>query len=248
MSGSVLYGNEFVYGYILTYLIRIIHIQGTWSTFYKTKHWMVYVWGGVSGGCNGCNCTLFRFVLHPMYFRYRISPSLLPCLVDLIINDIAPSGILTWLRAGVRLRLCCAAAPRLLIFSSLNGTSSVRLKLRCTAAPRLLIFSSLDGSSSVRLKLCCTQARNRAGALGAIHKFINHLSNKEPQGPVQGCSCTQYTLHIHFLTSMIRTHWCYSHGLITHSHYLSFVPFPSPSFVSNEILLTLAHTLIILEQ
>ena len=60
--------------------------------------------------------------------------------------------------SSVRLKLCCTAAPSLLIFSSLDGISSVRLKLCCTAAPRLLIFSSLDGISSVRLKLCCTAA------------------------------------------------------------------------------------------
>ena len=65
------------------------------------------------------------------------------------------------------------------------------------------------------------------------YKFINQLSNKEPQEPVQGCSCTQYTLHIHSHTHI------YKH---THSHYLSFVPVPSHSFVSHEILFTLAHT------
>ena len=59
-------------------------------------------------------------------------------------------------QCSVRLKLCCTAAPRLLIFFSLDGTSSVRLKLCCTAVSRLLIFSSLDGSSCVRLKLCCT--------------------------------------------------------------------------------------------
>ena len=53
-------------------------------------------------------------------------------------------------------KLCCTAAPRLLIFPSLDGTISVRLKLCCTAAPRLLVLSSLDGSNCVRLKLCCT--------------------------------------------------------------------------------------------
>ena len=58
----------------------------------------------------------------------------------------------------MRLKLCRTAAPRLLIFSSLNGTSRVHLKLCCTAAHRLLILSSLDGTSSVRLKLCCTAA------------------------------------------------------------------------------------------
>ena len=46
----------------------------------------------------------------------------------------------------------------LLIFSSLDDTSSMSLKSCCTAAPMLLIFSSLDGSSSTRLKLCCTAA------------------------------------------------------------------------------------------
>ena len=102
------------------------------------------------------------------------SPSLLPCLVDFIVNDFASYGILAWLRAwlyrgaqgidilfifssldgtsSVRLKLCCTVAPRLLIFSSLDGSSSVRQKC-CTAAPRLLIFSSLDGTSSLRLKL-----------------------------------------------------------------------------------------------
>ena len=56
------------------------------------------------------------------------------------------------------------------MFSSLDGTSIMRLNLCCTAVPRLLIFSfsSVDGGSCVRLKLCCTQARNQAGALGAI--------------------------------------------------------------------------------
>ena len=53
-------------------------------------------------------------------------------------------------------KLCCTASPRLLIFSSLDGTTSLRMKLYCTAVHRLLIFSSLDGSSCVRLKLCCT--------------------------------------------------------------------------------------------
>ena len=135
------------------------------------------------GGCNGCNCTLcgshcnlWRFALHPVYLGYRSSPSLLPWLVDFIVNYFAPSEILAWLRAwlyrgaqaiyifsifstidstcSMRLKLCCPAAPRLLILSSLDGTSSVRLKLCCTAAPGLLIFSSLDGTSSVRLKLC----------------------------------------------------------------------------------------------
>ena len=124
-----------------------------------------------------------------MYLGYRRLLSLLLCLVDFIVNYFAPSGILAWLRAwlyrgaqaidiplifssldgtsSVRLKLCCTAAPRLLIFS-LDGTSSVRLKLCCTAVPRLLIFSSLDGTSltlggtsldgtsSVRLKLRCT--------------------------------------------------------------------------------------------
>ena len=60
--------------------------------------------------------------------------------------------------SSVRLKLCCTAVPKLLIFSSLDGSSSAHLKLCCTAAPRLLIFSSLDGTSSVRLKLCCTTA------------------------------------------------------------------------------------------
>ena len=165
-----------------------------------------------------------------------------PYLVDFIVNDFVPSGILSWLRAwlyrgdqaidillifscldntssvrlklwytaaprllifpsldgtsSVRLKLCCTAAPRLLILSSLDGSSSARLELCCTAAPRLLMFPSLDGTSSVRLKLCCTaaprllicssldgsssarpklfctQARNQAGALGAIAPSI----------------------------------------------------------------------------
>ena len=56
------------------------------------------------------NCTTIS--LHPlalrfvpyvltwgMYRRLRSSPSLLPCLVDFIANDFAPSGILAWLRA-----------------------------------------------------------------------------------------------------------------------------------------------------
>ena len=60
--------------------------------------------------------------------------------------------------SSVRLKLCCTVAPRLLIFSSIDGSSCVRLKLCCTAEPRLLIFSSIDGSSCVRLKLCCTAA------------------------------------------------------------------------------------------
>ena len=34
-----------------------------------------------------------------VYLEYRSSPSLLPCLVDFIVNDFAPSGILAWLRA-----------------------------------------------------------------------------------------------------------------------------------------------------
>ena len=49
--------------------------------------------------------------------------------------------------SSVRLKLCCTAAPRLLIFSSLDSTSSVRLKLCCTAVPKLLIFSFLNGSN-----------------------------------------------------------------------------------------------------
>ena len=45
-----------------------------------------------------------------------------------------------------------------------------------------------------------------------------------------------HTIHIaHTLTHTHR----YKH---THTHYLSFVPVPSHSFVSHEILLTLAHT------
>ena len=51
-----------------------------------------------------------------------------------------------------RLKLCCTAAPRLLILFSLDGNTCERLKLCCTGVPRLLI-SSLDGTSSVRLKL-----------------------------------------------------------------------------------------------
>ena len=70
--------------------------------------------------------------------------------------------------SSVRLKLCCTAAPRPLIFSSLDGTCSVCLKLCCTAVLGLLIFSSLDGDSCVRLKLCCTQARNQAGALRVV--------------------------------------------------------------------------------
>ena len=58
--------------------------------------------------------------------------------------------------SSVRLKSCCTTVPRLLIFSSLDGSSCVRLKLCCSAVPRLLIFCSLDGASSVRLKLCCT--------------------------------------------------------------------------------------------
>ena len=49
--------------------------------------------------------------------------------------------------SSARLKLCCTAALRPLIFFSLDGTSSVRLKLCCTAVHRVLIFS-LDGSSS----------------------------------------------------------------------------------------------------
>ena len=58
--------------------------------------------------------------------------------------------------SSVRLKLCGTAVPRLLIFSSLDGGICVRLKLCCTAAPRLTIFASLDGGSCVRLKLCST--------------------------------------------------------------------------------------------
>ena len=115
-------------------------------------------------------------VLMDIGARHRRCPGLWTSFV----NYYAPSGILAWLPAwlnrgaqaidillifssldgtsSVRLKLCCTATPGLLIFSSLDGSSSVRLKLCCTAAPRLLIFSSLDGSSSVRLKLCCTAA------------------------------------------------------------------------------------------
>ena len=74
--------------------------------------------------------------------------------MDFIVNDFASYGILAWLRTW--LYRGAQAIDILLIFSSLDGTSSVRLKLCCTAAPRLLIFCSLDGTSSVRLKLCCT--------------------------------------------------------------------------------------------
>ena len=81
-------------------------------------------------------------------------------------------------------KLCCTAAPRLLIFSSLDGTSSVRLKLCCTAAPRLLIFSSLDGTSSVRLKLCCT----------AAPRLLIFSS-------VDGSSCVRLNLSFYLLTS-----------------------------------------------
>ena len=145
--------------------------------------------GPKPGRCNRCNCTLcgshctlWRFTLHPVYLGYRSSPSLLPCLVDFIVNDFASYGILAWLRAwlhrgaqaidillifsildgtsSVRLKLCCTAALRLLIFSPLDGTSSIRLKLCCTAASRLLMFSSLDGTSGVRPKLFYIQALN----------------------------------------------------------------------------------------
>ena len=49
--------------------------------------------------------------------------------------------------SSVRLKLCCTAAPRLLLPSSLDGSSSVRLKLYCTAVRRLMILFPLDGSS-----------------------------------------------------------------------------------------------------
>ena len=111
-----------------------------------------------------------------MYLLSMSSPSLLPCLVDFTANDFTPLGFWPDCRHGctatasllifssldgtssVRLKVCCTAAPRLLICFSLDGTSNVRLKLCCTAAPRLLIFSSLGGTSSVRLKACCTAA------------------------------------------------------------------------------------------
>ena len=49
--------------------------------------------------------TVWRFSLHPMYLGYRSSPLLLPCLVDFIANDFAPSGIFAWLRACRRIWL-----------------------------------------------------------------------------------------------------------------------------------------------
>ena len=76
--------------------------------------------------------------------------------MDFIANYFAPSGILTRLRVWPYRD--AQATDFLLIFSSLDGTSSVRLKVCCTATPRLLMRSSLDGTSSVRLKLCCTAA------------------------------------------------------------------------------------------
>ena len=63
---------------------------------------------------------------------------MLPCLVDFIVNDFAPSGILAWLRAW--LYRGAQTIDILLIFSSLDGASSVRLKSCCAAAPRLLIY------------------------------------------------------------------------------------------------------------
>ena len=86
---------------------------------------------------------IYRFLkkrsIYPIlpYLGYRSSPSLLPSLVGFIVNDFALSGILAWLRAC--LYRGAQAIDILLIFSSLDGTSSVRLKLCCTAAPRLLI-------------------------------------------------------------------------------------------------------------
>ena len=41
---------------------------------------------------------LGQSTVHPMYFGYKGSPTLLSCLVDFIANDFAHSGILTWLR------------------------------------------------------------------------------------------------------------------------------------------------------
>ena len=76
------------------------------------------------------------------------------CLVHFIVNDFAPSGILAWLRAsGLWLYRSAQAIDILLIFSSPDGTSSVRLKLCCTAVPRMLIFSSLDMGAGTTLKL-----------------------------------------------------------------------------------------------
>ena len=105
------------------------------------------------GAVNYCGCTSW---IEGAYIRivgasaptkrYKITP------LDILLPK--------WQHSSARLKLCCAAAPRLLIFSSLDGTSSVRLKLCCTAAPTLLIFSSLDGSSSARPRLYRTQARN----------------------------------------------------------------------------------------
>ena len=49
-------------------------------------------------------CTLRRFALQPMFLRHWSLPSLLPCLVDFIANDFAPSGILAWLRACLQFK------------------------------------------------------------------------------------------------------------------------------------------------
>ena len=108
-----------------------------------------------------CELGIFVYLLHRYsficcIFGYRSSPSLLPCLADFIVNDFEPPGMLAWLRA--RLYRGARAIDIILIFLSLDGTSSVRLKLCCTAAPRQLIFFSVDGTSSGRLKLCCTAA------------------------------------------------------------------------------------------
>ena len=62
---------------------------------------------------------------------------MLPCLVDFNVNYFASYGILVWLPAW--LYRGAQVVDILLIFSSLDGTSSVRLKLCCTTAPRLLI-------------------------------------------------------------------------------------------------------------
>ena len=105
-------------------------------------------------------CMYLGAKLHMLYRSAQVTDILLPRWHHGHLGIYLYLGIYKWTSiylstSSVRLKLCCTAAPRLLIFSSLDGTSSVVLKLCCTAAPRLLIFSSLGGSSSVRLKLCC---------------------------------------------------------------------------------------------
>ena len=72
--------------------------------------------------------------------------------------------------------------PEVMLYRSAraDGTSSVRLNLCCTAAPRLFIFSSLDGSGTACPKLFCAQACNQAGALGAIAPSIAPPSRLHP--------------------------------------------------------------------